>query len=70
MSIQRPTLDDLTRTGQSLGLQLAAPLLSEYAAILEAVWQDYDRLDQLPTPPMVQRYPRSSRTISAWPVYL
>jgi amidase len=47
MSIQRPSLADLDAAGARLGLQLDAPLLNEYAGILEAVWQDYDRLDRL-----------------------
>lgn len=58
MSIQRPTLADLTEVGHSLGLQMAEPLLHEYANILEAVWQDYDRLDGIANPPLPPRYPR------------
>ncbi|MDP0965251.1 hypothetical protein Q6264_30780, partial [Klebsiella pneumoniae] len=49
---------DLTQVGRSLGLELAEPLLNEYAHILEAVWQDYDRLDAIATPPAPPRYPR------------
>lgn len=60
MSIQRPSLADLDAAGARLGLQLDAPLLNEYAGILEAVWQDYDRLDRLGStlPPL--KYPQRS----------
>lgn len=58
MSIQRPTLANLTEVGHRLGLQMAEPLLHEYAHILEAVWQDYDRLDAIAIAPSPPRYPR------------
>ena len=60
MSIQRPTQAELAETGRQLGLHLQAPLLEQYADILEAVWQDYDRLDQLQPASVPQRYPRSA----------
>lgn len=60
MSIQRPTQAELADTGRQLGLHLQAPLLEQYADILEAVWQDYDRLDQLQPASVPQRYPRSA----------
>ena len=59
MSIQRPTLADLTDVSRSLGLEVPESLLDEYAGILEAVWQDYDRLDAISRPPSAPRYPRT-----------
>lgn len=60
MSIQRPTLAELTATGHELGLRLEPALLEAYADILQAVWQDYDRLEQLPEAHEPTRYPRDS----------
>lgn len=60
MSIQRPTLAELAATGSQVGLQLDTPLLEQYADILEAVWQDYDRLDQLPVAAYTPSYPRDA----------
>jgi amidase len=65
MSIQRPTLAELAATGAELGLHLEAPLLAEYADILEAVWQDYDRLEHLATTPAPPRYPRGEGYLPA-----
>ncbi|MCD5994254.1 amidase [Pseudomonas sp. CDFA 602] len=59
MSIQRPTQAELAATGHQLGLHIEAPLLAEYADILEAVWKDYDLLEQLAVPPANIRYPRT-----------
>lgn len=63
MSIPRPTLAELAATGEQLGLQVPAPLLAEYAQILESVWQDYDRLEQLDTTPAPPAYPRGPGTL-------
>ncbi|QVN04036.1 amidase [Pseudomonas rhodesiae] len=60
MSIQRPTLTELTDVVQRLGLEVTTPLLHEYAQILEAVWQAYDRLDGISTAPPALLYPRGS----------
>lgn len=63
MPFPRPTRDDLARSAHRLGMPLADEMLAEYDALLQAVWDDYDRLDALSEPLPEVHYPRTPGVI-------
>ncbi|MDR5886428.1 amidase [Vreelandella janggokensis] len=60
MPIPRPTSQALTQSSRRLGMTLDDTTLSEYDTLLQAVWDEYDRLDELTEPLPEVVYPRTS----------
>lgn len=62
MPVQRPTLSQLDATARSLGLALDSATLSEYDAILQATFDDYDQVDAMPPALSEVHYSRTPGT--------